>query len=315
MMKLWEEAGKITLFGREAYRYGSCVAAGVLAAMIAIGILSWAKRCKRGTFVLTSLLCILSGTLCSRIAFCLMNTELGFMMPVTSWFTKITAGGWSMFGLICGVFAAAVISAKITDQPAGRLLDIVSCALPLFAAVERYAEKYSPDFFNMSRPLESSLLTDSFLTVTDDYGCYLATYKLAAIFSGLLFAGLFMYLIFRGKPGNTWLLFMILFGAGSVLLESLRYDRFMSITFVRLQQIMAMLMLGAGVMIPALRRKKSERGLFLLAVITLTVAVAGGVGIEFALDRTDLSKILLYVVFAAAVFAPAVTGILLCRKE
>ena len=47
----------------------------------------------------------------------------------------------------------------------------------------------------------------------------------------------------------------------------------------------------------------------------LVLAVGVGIGIEFALDRTSLSHVLLYMIMTAAVAVPVVFGFILLRRN
>ena len=167
-------------------------------------------------------------------------------MPLGSWL-NLAGGGWSMMGLIGGVLLAAWLTARLTRQKPGMLWDISACALPVFMAMERAGEECVPEF-DYSRTLMSSFLNGTFLAFEDADGFHLATWRLAAIVMLVLFLVLVWDLIRSPRHGNTCLLFLLLFGACSVLLESLRYDRFLSITFVGLQHVMAALYLASGVL-------------------------------------------------------------------
>ena len=311
-MSLYEEAEKISLFGIEGYRFGFFVMLGILAAAGVVGFLSWAKQCGKGTAPMTVLMSILMGGLLSRIGFCLMNRELGGWMPLSSWL-RITGGGWSMSGLVAGVLLAGWMVSRITKQRAGKLLDIVCCALPVFMALERFGEGCVPEF-DYSRPLSTEFLQGTFLTFSDEYGTYLATWKVAGIVMLILFP-ILVWDITRDSPdGDTAILFLMLFGACSVLLESLRYDRFLSISFVGLEQILAAVFLGAGVFILAARAGKKRRGLAIATTVSVFAAVGIAVGLEFALDRTTFNKIIIYIVYIAVMAVPVVLGLKL-RKS
>ena len=60
-MRLYEEAEKIHILGIEGYRFGFFVMMGMMAAVIVIGFLSWAKRCEKGTAPILAFLGILLG--------------------------------------------------------------------------------------------------------------------------------------------------------------------------------------------------------------------------------------------------------------
>lgn len=311
-MQLYEEAEKISFFGLECYRFGFYVMLGLLAAAGVIGFLSWAKRCEKGTAPLTIFLSFVLGGLFSRIGFCLMNRELGGLMPLSAWF-QMTGGGWSMSTLVAGVFLAGWITARITRQKPGMILDIQACALPLFMALERAGEGCIPEF-DYSRELSSHFLDGTFLTFQDEYGTYLATWKLAGILMLILFPILIIDVIHSRKDGDTAILFLLLFGAFSVILESLRYDRFLSISFVGLEQVLAAVFLAVGVIAAALRAGTKAGKRRILAVLSVFLVVGLAVGLEFALDRTTFSKILIYVAYVLILAVPVWLGLNLRKR-
>ena len=218
-----------------------------------------------------------------------------------------------MMPLVGGVLLAAWISAKITGQKPGMLLDMAACGLPGFMALERVGENCIPDF-DYSRPLESTFLNGTFLAYEEFGSWYLATCRLAAIVMLILYAVMMWDMIRAKKDGDTCLLFLLLFGGGSVLLESLRYDSFLSLHFIGLEHVLAAIILAAGVFILAGRSWRLRKKLSLAAMISVVISIAAAVGIEFALDRTDISRVLLYAVYLAVMAVPVVLGIVL-RKD
>ena len=311
-MQLWEEAEKISVFGVEMYRFGFFAALGMAAAVAVMAMLSWLKRCEKGTAPLLSLMSLVMGALFSRLGFCLLNQELGHMMPLRSW-GMITGGGWSMVGVVGGTLLAAWTAALLTRQRKGKLLDMAACALPVFLALERIGEDRIPDF-DYSRVLESTFLNDTFLTFSDYDGYYLATCRLAALLMPVIFLILIWDMIRNKRDGDTCLLFLLLFGAVTVLLESLRYDRFLSISFVGLEQILAAVMMFIAIAVLAKRGWKRCRGLALSSLISVFAAVGIAVGLEFALDRTNMNKLLIYTIYVLVMFTPVVLSLLLRKK-
>ncbi len=311
-MQLWEEAEKISVFGVEMYRFGFFAALGMAAAVAVMAMLSWLKRCEKGTAPLLSLMSLVMGALFSRLGFCLLNQELGHMMPLRSW-GMITGGGWSMVGVVGGTLLAAWTVALLTRQRKGKLLDMAACALPVFLALERIGEDRIPDF-DYSRVLESTFLNDTFLTFSDYDGYYLATCRLAALLMPVIFLILIWDMIRNKRDGDTCLLFLLLFGAVTVLLESLRYDRFLSISFVGLERILAAVMMFIAIAVLAKRGWKRCRGLALASLISVFAAVGIAVGLEFALDRTNMNKVLIYTIYVLVMFTPVVLSLLLRKK-
>ena len=312
MIRLWNDAEQVTIGGIRVYAFGLYAAAGALLALTVIMVGCRRREARQGTGTLMGLLSLILGAACSRIAFCLLNQELGNMMPPASWI-QITGGGWSFMGLIGGALLAGWICARLTRFPVGDALDVEALALPLFFTAERAGEGMIPDF-DLSRTLDSEWLSRTFLAVNDEYGAYIATWKVAAAFSAFLFVILVLYSRKSRRPGDVCVAFLLLFGAGSIVLESLRYDRFLSITFVGLQQILAACMLGAGVISAVLRNRAASTGRKAAAILALILAVGIVLGLEFALDRTTINKFLIYGVMIATVLLPAGLSLRLQRR-
>jgi steroid 5-alpha reductase family enzyme len=130
-----------------------------------------------------------------------------------------------------------------------------------------------------------------------------------------MFVILMLMLPRRGKDGNLAIRFLILFGAASIITESLRYDRFLSITFVGLQQVAAAVMLALGIALAVRRSNRPKSALAIAALISIVLMIGIVIGLEFALDRTTWNKFLLYAAMIIAVSVPAVLGFRLLRTE
>lgn len=315
-MKLLDEAVRIDLFGTDVYAFGLYCAIGAAFALIACGVICRMWNMKKGTAPLFGCLSLILGAVCGRLVFCLTDMELGGLIPLPAWF-RIEIGGWSLFGVMGGVFFAAWLTAKLTGQKPLALLDTAACVLPLFITAERLAEARI-EGFNISRSLGEDFPDIPFLTVRDEvYGVrFLATYHLAAVLAVILFLG-FLLLILRDRrrTGDLWILFLMLAGAGGILLESLRYDHFLEFSFVRFQQVLAAMMLVWGVLLAGKGCRRTQHRWFTGAVIALIVAVGVGIGVEFALDRTRFSHVILYILMIAALAVPVAMGIRMMKKR
>ncbi len=310
---MWEDAVTTYFLGVKVYAFGLYAALGMALAMIALSMLLRRAKWPKGAAALTGVLAIACGFVVSRLFFCFMDQGLGGPVPLRG-VLLVTGGGYSMMGALLGACFGAVAAAKIMKRSPAGLLDLLAPALLLFVACERLGEGPIPDF-GISRPLVSDLLKGSFLAVEGDYDWALATYLLES-FTALVLA-LVLLRDVNGKnrrPGDTFLLFLLLFGASQVILESLRFDQHMHFSFVGLQQIIALLMLYAGLTVLSLRRMKDRRALAVTALALMPVIAGIGVGLEFAVDRTTVNRFLLYAVFILVMAVPAALGVKL-RKE
>ena len=313
MFNLREDAAKVSVLGIEMYAFGLHVALGIALALIALALLMRRAKVKPGTAQLGGLLAVVCGFVLSRLFFGFMDESLGQTLPLWA-MLRVETGGYSMMGALIGASVGMVIAAKVTEQHPGRLLDVLVPCLMLFVACERLGEKYIEEF-GVSRYLSDSLFQNTFLASEGDFGLRLNTYYIEAAVALALVAVLYFDLKPERRAGDTFLKFLLLFGGTQILMESLRYDQHMTIkAYVKLQQVMAMLLMSAGVIALACRCWRKNRGLALAAFISLPIAVAIGVGIEFMIDRTAVSHYLLYAVFLIVVSVPVALGLMM-RKE
>ena len=108
-------------------------------------------------------------------------------------------------------------------------------------------------------------------------------------------------------------LFLLFFGACSILLESLRYDRFLSISFVGLEHILSAFFLLAGILILARRIWHTHRKLAVWSIISVFAAAGIALALEFALDRSTMNKILIYGIYVIVLSIPVALGIRMRR--
>ena len=311
MTVLREDAEKIWFLGVEVYAFGLYVCLGLALAMLVMGVLvrrgkgRWAS----GTAALTGVLSIGIGFLVSRLFFGLMDGIAGQPMPLWA-LVRFNSGGYSMIGALLGACMGAVLSARITRQSAPRLLDLLAPALLLFIACERLGEGHIEDF-GVSRKLTVDLPESLFLVSDGRLNTYLLESFSAVVLAIVLLRDLSM----KRREGDTFLEFLLLFGAVQVLMESLRKDGHMTVNaFVRLEMILSMMLLGCGVIVLFIRSVKRRPALSWAALISVFAAVGLGVLIEFKIDRSQISHYLLYAAFIAVLAVPTALGMLL-RKE
>ena len=146
--------------------------------------------------------------------------------------------------------------------------------------------------------------------VHDILVCLAAGVILALGMALILFLALVFSLLRKNrKDGDPGILFLLLCGAGGILLESLRYDHFLEFSFVRLQMVLYAGILVWGTVLAVRRDGEGRTGLRRAAIIACILAIGASGGIEFALDRTTINHVLLYVLMIAALAAPVCLGL------
>ena len=313
MFALRDDAPTVSILGVNVYTFGLYVAIGLALGLLLLVFLLNKNKAKPGTAPLTGALAMGCGFVLSRLFFGVMDESLGQTMPLWA-MLRVNTGGYSMIGALIGASIGAVMSAKLTRQRPARLLDYLAPCLLLFAACERMGEGCVEEF-GVSRFLSDELFKGSFLAEETDFGLRLNTFYIEAAVMVILAVVLLLDVSPKRRAGDTFLLFLLLFGGAQILLESLRYDQHMTIkAYVKLQQVMAMMLLGTGIIVLAIRAWRQKRGLAIAALVSIPVCVGAGVGIEFMIDRTAVSHYLLYAAFLAVVGVLVFLGLKL-RKE
>lgn len=308
---MYEDALSFSLFGQEVFLYGLFVSLGALAAILLFAALCRRQKLPGGTAALFGALALPLGLICSRLLFCLLDFRFhGLFSPRAA--LSFWGGGFSMVGALLGAALAGALTAKKQRLSALALLDVLSPALLLFIAFARLGEPYT-EVLGRSRPLVIDWVKNSFLAISDGYDAYLRTYALEALTALILCIILLIYLRRRPRRGNVLFTGMLLLGCTQVLWESLRFDAHMRQSFISMQQILFACMFAVPLIRSALRCKRKG---YLIAAIAVCALVAGGaVGIEFMIDRSGVSRLLLYAVYALLLALPAALGLYFQKRS
>lgn len=225
---------------------------------------------------------LLLGIVLSRLLYCVVDTA--YYNP--KWLARLAAlriwdGGMAMTGAVLGMLLACKLA------PEG--MAIAPAAAPLFIAGARFSEVFSQVGYG------PSVYFEGFMARQVGYAVRLNVSVLEGAMALVIFTLVLLlprWAKRRGlalTDGRRMCAFLILYGITQLLMESLRKDRHMIWGFTKAQQIMAILIV-LGVLLALSAGKAAKRRTF----ITTLCAVAPLVGLEFALDRADVSIWLLY---------------------
>ena len=310
-----DEAAYFLLGNIKIYYYGLHIALGALAAVIVLALCCRARRMPAGAAPLYAVLAMPLGVACSRVLFCLLDGRFRGIFSLRAMLC-FWGGGHSMVGALLGAALTAVIAAKILAVPARRMLDMMAPALLVFIAFARVGEQYT-EMLGRSRALVSEVWRQGWLVTGDEYALYLKTYVLEALCALILAVTLLPGLLHGKRDGDTLLSAMLLFGCTQVLWESLRFDAHMRESFVSLQMLLYAVMFAAALLIFARRyAKRLGHGWPVWLALGVIALVAGGViGLEFMIDRSGISRFLLYVPYVLLLALPAVCGFVFKKRS
>lgn len=301
------EVKMISLFGGEISVYGLLMILGGIAAAVWLIALAGKKGLPRTGGAVYCLLCAFLGLLLGRAVYCAVRFDRVFYDAMGDFaglspFFDVRVGSVNIGGGLLGCILAAPITAKLCGRKAADYLDsFVFPGLALFT-LERLLEPLAGHGYGIY------LYDSPFAAFPFALETYMEEYALAVCFleAALAVALIVVLLALQrkcAKSGTLFLCGLALFCASQIMPESLRHDDVLFIfIFARVTQIGYALMLAGALiaaLIPAVKKglpKKTAVMAFLLLLLGAGVCI----GAEFALDKTNLSHILIYAVMIAA---------------
>ena len=289
---MFDETLSFSLLRMTGYFYGLMAALGAALALAFFTRYSKLAGLKSGTAPLFGVLAIPLALLCSRLLFCLLDFRFHGMFSLKAMLT-FWGGGFSMTGALLGAALAAWLTARIQRISPMRVL------------AARIGER-GTELLGRSRPLTTDWLANSFLAESDGYDAYLRTYLLEAITAGVLAVIMAARIQRRKTVKGSLLTVMLLLGCTQVFWESLRFDSHMRYSFISMQQILFALMFAVPLVYYAAKCGKKA----VITAVCLCVALVGAiVGLEFMIDRSSISNLILYIPYALLLAIPAWLGL------
>lgn len=285
-----------TVFGLPVTLYALCVVAAVTAGLL---LFCWEQRRSRlhpDTAEIFALLALPLGLIGARLFYCLCRLPIYLAMGLGN-ILRLWDGGYALWGAFGGVVLAAILTAKITRQPAVKLLDALAAPAALAIALCRLAELTNGEGIGMEvyNPLFQRF---PFAVFDADWEVWF--WAICVLEAAVALVILAILLTKKpGKSGDHAKLFVILYCSSQILLESLRRDQFLRWLFVRVSQLTAVLVLG-GLMFWALYKwmkapaelRMPKKQLIANWVVFL-VGVGVCIGMEFAVDKSAYMSVAL----------------------
>ncbi len=229
----------------------------------------------------------------------------GFRAAITDY----TSGGYALLGVFAGcILAAALLRLICLHRNLPEMLDCMSLAGLAGISVGRLAS-----FFNASNrgnvlenfhSLPISWPVTNAVSGAVEYR--LATFLLQAAVALVLFVILSLFFV-KGqrkglKDGDTSLIFLLVYGASQVVLDSTRYDSlfFRSNGFVSIVQVFAALALGFAIVMFSIRMVKARGFKFWMVPLWIVIAgfIGGGGFMEYYVQRRGNEVVFAYSVMS-----------------
>lgn len=301
------EVKMISLLGGEISVYGLGMILGCIGAAAWFILRAGKHGIRKSRAAVYGLFCVLLGLLLGRAVYCAVRfdrmffDEMGDFAGLSPFF-DVRVGSVNIGGALLGCILAAPITAKLCGGKAADYLDsFVFPGLSLFL-LERLLEPLAGHGYGIYL-YDSPLAAFPFALET-----YMEEYALAVCFLEAALALVLMAALLAlqkkcVQSGTLFLCALTLFCASQIMPESLRHDDVLFIfIFARVTQIGYALMLAGALiaaLIPAVKKGLPKKNA-LMAFLLLLLGAGVCIGAEFALDKTNLSHVLIYTVMIAA---------------
>ena len=246
--------------------------------------------------------------------YCQADSYDGFLAAMTDY----SSGGYALMGVFLGCFVSACLVRLIRlSRSLPEMLDCMAISGCAGIAVGRLASLFnSTDRGQVLANFRSLPIAYSVTNVVSGAVEYrLATFMLQSIVALLLFVGLSLFYIKGNKRGNlkngdTSLIFLLIYGASQVVLDSTRYDSlfFRSNGFVSVVQVLGAL--GLGLAIFAFSRRMVKNWGLKFWQFLLWIPIAAGIGcggfMEYYVQRHGNEA-----AFAYSVMSGCLVGVIL----
>nr|MBQ8244245.1 prolipoprotein diacylglyceryl transferase [Oscillospiraceae bacterium] len=228
--------------------------------------------------------------------------------------TEYTSGGYALLGVFAGcILTAALLRILRLHRNLPEMLDCMSLAGLAGIAVGRLASFFnSSDRGNVLERMHSLPFAWPVTnTVSGAVEYRLATFLIQSFVALVLFVVMGSFFV-KGqkkglKDGDTSLVFLLVYGASQVVLDSTRYDSlfFRSNGFVSIVQVFAALALGFAIVMFSIRMVKARGFRFWQVLLWIVIAgFIGGAGfMEYYVQRRGNEAVFAYSVMSGCLAA------------
>ncbi len=277
----------------------------------ALGCLLMQRRKLRRPLLLGAVTLLMGaalGTVCAKLLY--YFAQIDFMIA-NGWLQSLVNPDpteWCFFGGAAGVVLGTWLTARLLHEKPMALLDALTPAGALMAALARFGFYLLQDLMiGLGDYVEDPALCFFPASVVNEWGeYYLAVFMFEGLFA--LIAACLSLGCFREKRFLRTVFYLCL---PQVICESLHSDS-VSWLFVRVEQVLSMLVIGIVFLVYILQMRPSCR--LWLPITSWLGAVAVVVGAEFALDKSSWPIPLIYAVMLAALVFMAVAEVLTVRE-
>ncbi len=254
---------EFTLFGLTFHWYGIIIACGVM-----LGVLIAMRRSRyfgldSDTVIDFGLLAIPMAIIGARLYYVIFEWNSYKDDPIRILY--IWEGGLAIYGGVLASILAGIIFTRWKKIDFWTLADLGAPCLILGQAIGRWGNFINQEAYGYAVENPALQWFPFAVYITDgmrpgDHGWFLATFFYESIWNFAVFLFLLYYTKKRKRTGEVFLLYLILYSAGRIVIEGLRTDSLMFNLFgaeLRVSQWLSGLLIIIGIALFVYRRKKA----------------------------------------------------------
>jgi len=241
------------IFDKPVYWYGIIIALGVL-----LGIYLAVRHANKlgynqEVIIDFSLLAIPLAIIGARLYYVIFSWEYYSKNPGD--IIKIWEGGLAIYGAVIGGVISALIFARRRKINFWELCDIAAPSLILGQALGRWGNFFNQEAYGYAINNPAWQWFPAAVYITDQGQWHMATFFYESLWNFLVFFFLLYYKKRKKTTGEVFLLYLILYSIGRIVIEGLRTD---SLYWgpLRVSQLLSGLLIVAGTALFIVRRKK-----------------------------------------------------------
>ncbi len=261
--------------------YSVLVTGGIAVALLLCCLEEKRLRLPKDTAIDFALWVIPLGVIGARLYYVLFSLEAFREKPVSVLY--IWQGGLAIYGGILGGALGAWILSRRKKISLLSLLDMVSPGLVLAQGIGRWGNFFNMEAYGEEITARAWQFFPAAVRIGEKW--HMATFFYESVWDAAIFLGLWLTRRKRTRPGDSFLCYLLFYGAGRLVIEGLRTDSLYGFAGLRISQVLSVLMCLAVCVVCALRCRPAWRWALLLpaaglAAACIPAATGAGLGIR-----------------------------------
>lgn len=234
--------------------YGLLIAAAIALAVFLCSMEEKRLGLPRDTSLDLALWLVPAAIIGARLYYVAFQWEMYAREPIRVLY--IWEGGLAIYGGVIGGFIAACFFSRKKKIPLGVLADLTAPALILGQAIGRWGNFFNGEAYGY--PVESPALQFFPLAVWVGGQWHMATFFYESLWNFMGFLLLWRKRKTIKTPGNLFLLYLIWYGAGRMIIEGMRTDSLM-LGPIRVSQALSLGLVLFALLLLFIRKKREKK--------------------------------------------------------